>query len=71
MPSKNLDQAKFMMIACHNKKFADENGIDQKTACEFYEADKKKAKEEAKKKKAKAGKKGKKVSNESYPSIDW
>lgn len=40
MPSQSVIQKQFMAIACHDPEFAKKHGIDQKTACEYYEADK-------------------------------
>lgn len=50
MPSVSEKQKRFMKIACKDAEFAKKHGIDQKTACEFVEADKK-AEQQAKKKK--------------------
>jgi hypothetical protein len=53
MPSKNAKQAFLMKMAATNKKFAEDNDIDQDVAKDVYEADKKKEAE----KKAKQPKK--------------
>lgn len=42
MPSTSKKQAHFMAAACNNKEFADKVGMDQKVACEFFDADQKK-----------------------------
>lgn len=44
MPSVSEKQRKLMAAACHDKEFADKVGMDQKVACEFVEADKKRQK---------------------------
>lgn len=41
MPSVSEAQAKFMRIAEHNKQFAQDHHISQRTAGEFVNADKK------------------------------
>lgn len=41
MPSKSQEQHDFMVIACKSKEFAEKNHINQETACEFVEADRK------------------------------
>jgi len=45
MPSKSEKQHRLMEAAAHNKEFADKVGIDQKTAREFLEADKRRDEE--------------------------
>ena len=49
MPSLSKAQEKFMAIAAHDPKFAENNHIDQKTAQEWHDADKKVPPEEKKK----------------------
>ena len=40
MPSKSEKQHILFEAAAHNKEFADKNGIDQKVAREYIDADK-------------------------------
>lgn len=42
MPSKSKRQAHFMAAAAHDPAFAKAHGIDQKTAREYNQADKRK-----------------------------
>lgn len=64
-PSKSQSQHNFMVACCNNAEFAKKNGIDQKVACEFVEADKKAGKWQKKKKATK------RVSKEDHPSQHW
>ncbi len=56
MPSVSEKQRKLMRAAAHNKEFAEKVGVSEEVAKEFYEADKKKAKEEAAKEEEKSKK---------------
>lgn len=51
MPSVSEKQRKFMLAACNDKEFADKAGIEQKVACEFVEADKRRQAKKKRKKK--------------------
>lgn len=39
MPSVSEKQKRFMAAACNNAEFAKKVGIDQKVACDFFNAD--------------------------------
>lgn len=39
MPSKTEKQRRFMAAACNNADFAKKVGINQKVACDFFNAD--------------------------------
>lgn len=65
MPSKSEKQAKLMAAACKDPEYAKKVGIDQKVACEYYEADKKLAEEKEKKRKKDS------TGTESHPSSQW